>query len=94
MRLRIIDRAASRWPRPMLNPPHLVGNLDRDKLHRLLDGIEGLDIPATVCVTRAQLSDAVALEPSCLADIAAELAVSGHRPAARFACRRRARQDR
>ena len=29
----------------------LVGNLDRDKLHRLLYGIEGLDIPATEAVT-------------------------------------------
>ena len=70
--LRKIDRAP-RWPRPLLNPPHLVGNLDRDKLHRLLAGIEGLDIPATVCVTRAQLSD---LSPSVATpfDIAADLA--------------------
>ena len=49
--------ACAGWPRPMLNPPDLVGNLDRDKLHRLLQGIEGLDIPATTSVTRAQLSD-------------------------------------
>jgi hypothetical protein len=55
--LRKIDRVAAGWPRPLLNPPKLVGNLDRDKLHRLLDGIEGLDIPATHGVTRAQLSD-------------------------------------
>jgi hypothetical protein len=52
-----IDSVASRWPRPLLNPPCLVRNLDRDKLHRLLRGIEGLDIPATVCVTRAQLAE-------------------------------------
>jgi glutathione synthase/RimK-type ligase-like ATP-grasp enzyme len=55
--LRKIERAMSRWPRPLLNPPHLVRNLDRDKLHGLLCGIKGLDIPATACVTRAQLSD-------------------------------------
>jgi hypothetical protein len=55
--LRKIDRAASRWPRPLLNPPPLVGNLDRDKLHRLLSGIEGLDIPVTASATRAQLSE-------------------------------------
>jgi hypothetical protein len=55
--LRKIEQALPRWPRPLLNPPHLVGNLDRDKLHRLLDGIEGLDIPATTSVTRAQLSE-------------------------------------
>src|SRR6202165_2410649 len=54
--LGIIDRVAPRWPRPMLNPPHLVCNLDRDKLHQLLRGIEGLDIPATVCVTRGRFS--------------------------------------
>jgi hypothetical protein len=58
--LRIIDRAAASWPRPLLNPPHLVGNLDRDKLHQLLHGIEGLDIPATFNVTRGQLSDVAA----------------------------------
>src|SRR6267378_3067845 len=55
--LRIIDQAAARWPRPMLNLPRLVGNLDRDKLHGLLNGIEGLDIPATASLSRAQLSD-------------------------------------
>src|SRR3981189_625967 len=70
--LRIIDQAAARWPRPMLNPPRLVGNLDRDKLHRLISGIEGLDIPATTGVTSAQLSDAARSNLS-LADIAAEL---------------------
>src|SRR5450631_4475243 len=53
--LDIIDSAAARWPRPLLNPPRRVCNLDRDKLHQLLRGIEGLDIPATICVTSAQL---------------------------------------
>jgi hypothetical protein len=70
--LGIIDAAAARWPRPLLNPPRLVGNLDRDKLHRLLRGIEGLDIPATMGVTRAQLSD-VTQSIRSFADIAAEL---------------------
>jgi hypothetical protein len=55
--LRTIDRALANWPRPLLNPPHLVSKLDRDKLHRLLRGIEGLDIPATFNMTRGQLSD-------------------------------------
>src|ERR1700722_8894956 len=55
--LRKIELKMARWPRPLLNPPHLVRNLDRDKLHGLLCGIEGLDMPATACVTRAQLSD-------------------------------------
>ncbi|MGB9117414.1 ATP-grasp domain-containing protein, partial [Bradyrhizobium sp.] len=70
--LRKIDVVASRWPRPLLNPPRLVRNLDRDKLHGLLSGIEGLDIPATACVTRAQLSE-IARSNTGLADVAAEL---------------------
>jgi glutathione synthase/RimK-type ligase-like ATP-grasp enzyme len=69
--LRIIDEMAPSWQRPLLNPPHLVCNLDRDKLHHLLSGIEGLDMPATVCVTRAQLCD-VARNLS-LSELAAEL---------------------
>src|ERR1700730_6759299 len=44
--LRKIAQAAASWPRPILNPPHLVCNLDRDKLPGLLSGIEGLEIPA------------------------------------------------
>jgi hypothetical protein len=70
--LRKIESAASRWPRPLLNPPHLVGNLDRDKLHRLLHGIAGLDIPATEAASRAQLSG-VAEASRPLADIAGGL---------------------
>src|SRR6202166_2719564 len=70
--LDIIDSVATRWPRPMLNPPRLVSNLDRDKLHRLLRGIEGLDIPATIGVTRSQLSE-VAQSKLLFAEIAAEL---------------------
>jgi hypothetical protein len=70
--LRIIDQKLACWPRPMLNPPRLVANLDRDKLHHLLRGIKGLDIPATESVTRAQLSDA-ARPDLLIADVAAEL---------------------
>src|SRR5664280_294372 len=70
--LRIIDEIAPRWPRPLLNSPHQVGNLDRDKLHRLLRGVDGLDIPATVCVSSVQLSD-VASSAVSFADIAPEL---------------------
>lgn len=53
-----IDQVAARWPRPLLNAPRLVCNLDRDKLHRLLEGIAGLEIPTTTAVSRAQLLDA------------------------------------
>jgi hypothetical protein len=70
--LRKIDRTASRWPRPLLNPPRLVGNLDRDKLHRLLSGIEGLDIPVTTSATRARLSE-LARPNAGAADLAADL---------------------
>ena len=62
--LRKIERAAPRWPRPLLNSPQRVGNLDRDKLHRLLSGIAGLDIPSTEVVTRVQLSGLVLPEGS------------------------------
>src|ERR1700738_3174003 len=50
-----IKRLALRWPRSIVNPPDLISNLDRDRLYRLLRGIEGLDIPATIAVSRAQL---------------------------------------
>src|SRR5258708_10198041 len=70
--LGIIDSAVPHSPRPILNAPRLVCNLDRDKLHRRLPGIEGLDIPATTGVMRAQLLD-VAQSDLALADIAEEL---------------------
>ena len=54
--LALIEKAAPRWPRPLLNRPELIGNLDRDKLYRLLADIPGLDIPVTAHATRAQLS--------------------------------------
>jgi hypothetical protein len=59
-----IDRAAARWPRPLLNPPRLVGNLDRDRLHRLLGGIAGLEIPVTIALSRAQLREASPSTPA------------------------------
>jgi hypothetical protein len=71
--LQKIDAAVPCWPRPLLNPPRLIGGLDRDKLHRLLQGIEGLEIPATLAVTRERLND-VAQSPEELADIAEGLA--------------------
>jgi hypothetical protein len=64
--LRIIDQAAPRWPRPLLNPPKLVCNLDRDKLCHLLHGVDGLEIPATIPLMRAQL-----LQPAASLDAAA-----------------------
>jgi hypothetical protein len=66
-----IDAAAPNWPRPLLNPPKLVSNLDRDKLHRLLLGIDDLVIPATTAATREQL---LMHSGAALASIAADLA--------------------
>ena len=70
--LDIIDAAVARWPRPLLNPPRRVCNLDRDKLHQLVSNIEGLDIPATICTARAQLSG-VAQSDLSFTEIAAGL---------------------
>ena len=64
-----IDRLAANWPRPLLNAPAKIVGLDRDKLFRLLGGIEGLDIPATITVGRAQLLD-VLLSNCSLPDVA------------------------
>jgi hypothetical protein len=68
-----ITRIAPNWPRPLLNPPQLIGKLDRDKLYGLLGGIEGLEIPQTVGVTREVLT---MLSQSTIApsDISADLA--------------------
>jgi hypothetical protein len=68
-----INRVAAQWPRPLLNPPRFVCNLDRDKLHRMLDGMAGLEIPATSAVTREQLSE-VSRSAGAFRDIAADLA--------------------
>jgi hypothetical protein len=70
--LRKIERMAPGWPRPLLNPPRLICNLDRDKLHRLLDGIEGLEIPTTTAITRQQLSG-VLWSAVALGEVAADL---------------------
>ncbi|KGT80067.1 hypothetical protein MA20_08340 [Bradyrhizobium japonicum] len=70
--LALIEKAALRWPRPLLNRPDLIGNLDRDKLYRLLAGIPGLEIPSTIHTTRAQLMDLAQGRIAC-EDIAGEL---------------------
>jgi hypothetical protein len=67
--LRRIDEVVTRWPRPLLNPPRLIWNLDRDKLYRLLANVEGLVIPATIPAGRAGLFE-VAEERASLETIA------------------------
>ncbi|MGX1324154.1 hypothetical protein AB7M17_007607 [Bradyrhizobium sp. USDA 377] len=70
--LAVIEQAAPRWPRPLLNRPELIGNLDRDKLYRLLADIPGLDIPVTANATRAQLTGLSEGRIAC-AEITSEL---------------------
>jgi hypothetical protein len=70
--LALISDASSQWPSPLLNHPNRITNLDRDKLHRLLAGIEGLEIPETVHATRAELSALAEGRIAC-ADIASDL---------------------
>lgn len=70
--LEAIERAAPRWPRPLLNRPGCITSLDRDKLHRLLAGIERLDIPTTFSVTRSQLEELADGRLEC-SDIGTEL---------------------
>jgi hypothetical protein len=70
--LRKIDAMAPRWPRPLLNRPGFVRNLDRDKLHGLLRGIDGIEIPATYGVARAELM-AIAQSPDDISNLAPDL---------------------
>jgi glutathione synthase/RimK-type ligase-like ATP-grasp enzyme len=67
-----IGEVAARWPRPLLNAPQFVARLDRDKLHRVLDGIAGLEIPQTIGVSRAQLLD-ISKAAVALREVAADL---------------------
>jgi hypothetical protein len=52
-----IARLSLYWPRPIVNAPGRICNLDRDKLCHLLSGIPGLAIPVTTRVARSQLAD-------------------------------------
>ena len=69
--LRKIEAMAPYWPRPLLNSPRFVRNLDRDKLLGLLRGIDGLEIPATHGASRIDLMSAA--RSGDLSTIAAEL---------------------
>ena len=67
-----IDRVVASWPQPLLNLPRHVGNLDRDKLCRLLADVEGLAVPVTIAIRREQLM--VPCLAESLAGISSELA--------------------
>lgn len=71
--LKEMAQLASRWPRPLLNAPHRVANLDRDKLCRLLRGVPGLEIPDTLAASRVWL-EGLASAAVALTDISDGLA--------------------
>ncbi len=52
-----IQRLTFGWPRPLLNLPRRIRDLERDRLFKLLDGIAGLKVPATCRVDRDDLND-------------------------------------
>ena len=52
-----MDRLATYWPRPILNLPSHIGELDRHRLCRVLGSTPGLEIPSTAKVQRRWLQD-------------------------------------
>ena len=54
-----IERLVKDWPRPVLNRPQRIYELERDRLHKLLRDIPGLHIPGTARVDRDDLVDVV-----------------------------------
>jgi hypothetical protein len=65
-----IDTVVPYWPRPLLNRPEFLANLDRNRLHEMLGGIEGLVVPSTIAWDRVQLLKLVRPSES-LPDLAA-----------------------
>ena len=60
--LGVIEMLAENWPVPVLNRPAQVRRLERDRLYRNLAGIEGLNIPATLRMTRELLEAELPLQ--------------------------------
>lgn len=67
-----IQRLTFGWPRPLLNLPRRIRDLERDRLFKLLNGISGVKVPATCRVDRDDLND-VLDGTSALSDLGAEL---------------------
>jgi len=55
------------WPRPVINLPQNIHQLDRDRLHVLLKSIPGIYIPTTARLSRKRLLD-IAREDGLLRD--------------------------
>lgn len=54
-----IQAVLHNWPRPLINLPRKVADLERDRLHKLLVGAPGIEIPATARVDRDDLDDVI-----------------------------------
>ena len=52
-----IERLAQNWPRPIVNNPRKIYEMERDRLHKLLGDVPGICIPATVRADRDDLAD-------------------------------------
>lgn len=57
-----IQRLMHNWPRPILNTARKLGALERDRLFKLLNGVPGLEIPATARIDRDDLTEAASGE--------------------------------
>ena len=66
--LSAIIALAKNWPRPVLNAPARIAELDRHRLHLNLRSIAGLEIPETVRVLRTNL-EAMGNEAISLSEI-------------------------
>jgi hypothetical protein len=52
-----IDQLVRTWPKPVLNLPQNIFQLDRDRLHVLLESVPGVFIPTTARLSRKDLCD-------------------------------------
>ena len=54
--LELLRAAKADWPRPLLNAPEHVLALSRERLHRVLAGATGVEIPAAAVIGRQRLA--------------------------------------
>jgi len=53
--LEALSEIRKAWPRPILNPPERMLDLSRERLHRLLRGAPGIEMPETARIARSDL---------------------------------------
>lgn len=51
-----IERVVAQWPRPVINQPRRLAELDRDRLYPLIKDVPGLAIPMTARMKRVELT--------------------------------------